>query len=259
MSDQSPQKPLAVVLAAGQGTRMKSDLPKVLFPVAGRPMIDYVVDALLAGGVERIVVVVGYRGDDVRKHLAARPNIEFVEQTERLGTGHAVQMARPVLRTHRGPVVIVAGDSPLLQSESVRKLLAEFGSAGASPSHRTACLLGTLHKANPQGLGRIVRDSAGEFAGIVEEKDATPEQRQLTEVNMSTYVFDCEALLYALDHLKNDNRQSEFYLTDCPGILRAAGKVVQALPILQACESLSINTLDELAAVEEKMRDLGYK
>lgn len=272
MSDVESQNPLAVVLAAGQGTRMKSDLPKVLFPVAGRPMIDYVVDALLAGGVERIVVVVGYRGDDVRKHLSARPNIEFVEQTERLGTGHAVQMARPMLRTHRGPVVIVAGDSPLLQSESVRKLLEEFGRRiGCQPvstqnadndrleAYPTACLLGTLHKANPQGLGRIVRDSAGEFAGIVEEKDATPEQRQLTEVNMSTYVFDCEALLYALDHLKNDNRQSEFYLTDCPGILRAAGKVVQALPVLQACESLSINTLDELAAVEEKMRDLGYK
>lgn len=252
MSDQKSQQPLAVVLAAGQGTRMKSDLPKVLFPVAGRPMIDYVVDALLGGGVERIVVVVGYRGDDVRKHLSARPSIEFVEQTERLGTGHAVQMARPILRTHRGPVVIVAGDSPLLQSESVRKLLQEF-------ARGSGCLLGTLHKANPQGLGRIVRDAAGEFAGIVEEKDATPEQRQLTEVNMSTYVFDCEALLYALDHLKNDNRQNEFYLTDCPAILRAAGKVVQALPILQPCESLSINTLDELAVVEEKMSHLGYK
>src|SRR5688572_19622894 len=100
--------PLAVVLAAGQGTRMKSDLPKVLFPVLGRPMIEYVLDALTAGGIERIVVVVGYRGDDVRRQLANRANVDFVEQTERLGTGHAVKMALPILEKHQGAVMIVA-------------------------------------------------------------------------------------------------------------------------------------------------------
>src|SRR5688572_16316248 len=113
-------KPVAVVLAAGMGTRMKSDLPKVLCPVLGRPMIDFVLDALAAAGVERVIAVIGYRADDVRQALAGRKNVDFALQTERLGTGHAVKMARDKLTGHDGPVMIVAGDSPLLQSESVR-------------------------------------------------------------------------------------------------------------------------------------------
>jgi bifunctional UDP-N-acetylglucosamine pyrophosphorylase/glucosamine-1-phosphate N-acetyltransferase/UDP-N-acetylglucosamine pyrophosphorylase len=246
------ERAMAVVMAAGMGTRMKSDLPKVLCPVLARPMIEYVLDALSAGGVERVVAVVGYRADDVRAALAGRKDVEFVLQTERLGTGHAVKMAREFLLRHEGPAVIVAGDSPMLQAASVRALLEHF------EKHRPACLLGTLHKANPAGLGRIVRDSQGEFAGIVEEKDASDEQRRITEVNMSTYVFDSGELVHALDRLKNDNKAGEYYLTDCPGILKREGKLVQALPILQPCEALSINTIDELGAVEAEMQRLGY-
>jgi len=264
MSAVESSSPLAIVLAAGQGTRMKSDLPKVLCPVLGRPMIEFVLDALEAGGVEQVIAVVGYRAGDVRQQLAARKNLRFVEQTERLGTGHAVKMARDLVAAHRGPVMVVAGDSPMIQAASVRRLLEEF--VGVPPSGGpakagtpTACLLGTLHKDNPHGLGRIVRNAAGEFTGIVEEKDATDEQRKITEVNMSTYVFDAQELVHALDLLKNDNRQKEYYLTDCPGILRQEGKVVKALPVLQACEALSINTPEELAAVEEKMRQMSYK
>jgi bifunctional UDP-N-acetylglucosamine pyrophosphorylase/glucosamine-1-phosphate N-acetyltransferase/UDP-N-acetylglucosamine pyrophosphorylase len=244
--------PLAVVLAAGQGTRMKSDLPKVLCPVLGRPMIEFVLDALEAGGVPQAVVIVGYRADEVRIQLASRKNLRFVEQTERLGTGHAVKMAQSILAQHRGPALVVAGDSPMIQAESVRRLLAQF-----TPD--TACLMGTLHKDNPFGLGRIVRDAAGEFAGIVEEKDATEDQRRITEVNMSTYIFDAQELVHALDLLKNDNRQTEYYLTDCPGILKREGKIVKALPVLHPCEALSINTVEELAAVEEKLLQMGYK
>lgn len=244
---------LAVVLAAGQGTRMKSDLPKVLCPVLGRPMIEFVLDALKAGGVQQVVAVVGYRSDEVRRQLAAHKQVQFVEQTERLGTGHAVKMALPLLQQHTGPVMIVAGDSPMIQTVSVRRMLLEF------QQEQPACMLGTLHKPEPFGLGRIVRDAQGNFAGIVEEKDATPEQKQLTEVNMSTYVFDSASLVHALGLLKNENRQQEYYLTDCPGILRAEGKKVLALPVLQPCESLSINTPEELAAVEAKMREMGYK
>lgn len=245
--------PVAVVLAAGQGTRMKSDLPKVLFPVLSRPMIQYVLDALAAAGVQRVIAVVGYRADDVKAALAERKNVEFALQTERLGTGHAVKMARGHLAEHEGPVIVVAGDSPLLQRQSVAALLDHF--YGAQP----ACLLGTLLKEDPSGLGRIVRDEREEFQGIVEEKDATLPQRQIKEVNMSTYIFDSRELLHALDLLKNDNRQGEFYLTDCPGILKREGKLVQALPILQPCEALSINTLEELDAVEQEMLRLGYQ
>lgn len=243
---------LAIVLAGGQGTRMKSDLPKVLFPVLGRPMVHYVVDALEMAGVKKAVVVVGYRADDVKQELQSRKNCDFALQEQRLGTGHAVMMARQFLEGHQGSVVVVAGDSPLLQASSLEKLLTHF------EDKRPACLLGTLHKENPTGLGRIVRCEGGEFVGIVEEKDATPEQRQITEVNMSTYVFSGPDLLAALDLLGNDNRQKEYYLTDCPGILRRQGKLVEALSVLSPSEALSINTLEELKLVEDEMVRLGY-
>lgn len=246
-------EPLAVVLAAGLGTRMKSELPKVLVPVLGRPMIDYVLQALHQAAVRRVIVVVGYRAELVQAHLAGRVGIEFALQPERLGTGHAVRMAQPWFCRHQGPVVVVAGDSPLLQPVSVQALLTHFRQM------QPACLLGTLHKADPTGLGRIVRDDQGAFVGIVEEKDATPRQRQITEVNMSTYVFESGALCWALDRLRNDNRQREYYLTDCPGLLKAAGRLVEALPILKPCEALSINTPEELQWVEAEMRRLGYR
>ncbi|MBM4002107.1 MAG: glycosyl transferase family 2 [Planctomycetes bacterium] len=242
---------MAVVLAAGMGTRMKSDLPKVLFPVCGRPMVHFVLDALQRAGVTRTIVVVGYRSDLVRAELADR-SVEFAEQTERLGTGHAVKMCEPQLASHHGPVVVLAGDSPLVQDASLSVLFAEFD------RDLPACLLGTLKKDNPAGLGRIVRSASGAFQGIVEEKDATEEQRLIQEVNMSTYVFDARELRRALGLLRNDNRQREYYLTDCPGILLREGKDVRALPVLRPCESLSINTLEELAGVEAEMKRLGY-
>lgn len=243
---------MAVVLAAGKGTRMKSDLPKVLFPVGGRAMIHYVLDALARAGIERTVAVVGYRAEDVQRELADRTGVEFAIQAEQLGTGHAVRMCQPQLVGHEGPVVIVTGDSPLLQSRSIASLLEEFDAT------RPACLLGTLYKDQPAGLGRIVRDEHGEFEAIVEEKDATEQQRAITEVNMSTYVFDGPELVHALDQLRDNNRQKEYYLTDCPGILRREGKRVRALAALDPCEALSINTVDELEAVEDQMRRMGY-
>jgi bifunctional UDP-N-acetylglucosamine pyrophosphorylase/glucosamine-1-phosphate N-acetyltransferase/UDP-N-acetylglucosamine pyrophosphorylase len=240
--------PVAIVLAAGKGTRMKSELPKVLVPVCGRPMIRYVLDALREAGFGRILVVVGYRSDMVRQELDGDPAVEFVEQTEQLGTGHAVMMCRERLAGHDGPVLVVAGDSPMLQVSSLRKLLAEFD------RNRPACLIGTARRDDPTGLGRIVRDERGEFVAIVEEKDATPKQRAISEVSMSTYLFDGLSLLWALDRLTTKNVQREYYITDCPGILRDDGKRVEALAALQPCEALSINTVEELGVVEREMR-----
>jgi bifunctional UDP-N-acetylglucosamine pyrophosphorylase/glucosamine-1-phosphate N-acetyltransferase/UDP-N-acetylglucosamine pyrophosphorylase len=237
-------------MAAGKGTRMKSDLPKVLFPVAGRPMIDYVLDALRAGGVRRIIVVVGYRADLVREHLAGQPDLAFVEQSPQMGTGHAVMVCRDALADHWGPVLIVTGDSPLMQPVTIRALFAEFD------KHQPACLLGTANKDDSRGLGRIVRDGTGAFQAIVEEKDATDEQRRITEVNMSCYVFDNVELLHALGEIKNNNAQGEYYITDCPGVLKSEGKDVRALAVLQPCETLSINTIDELGVVEQELRRL---
>jgi len=238
---------LAIVLAAGRGTRMDSELPKVLVEVQGRPMLLYVLDALREAGVAECLVVVGYRSDLVRQALAGRPGIRFVEQTEQLGTGHAVMVCREALRGHQGGVVIVAGDSPLMQATSLSALLARY------ESERPAVVLGTAHKDDPTGLGRIVRDADGEFAAIVEQRDATEAQRRITEVNMSTYVFDCRSLIRALDQLSANNVQQEYYITDGPGILKRAGERVLALPVLKACEALSINTMEELRAVEREM------
>lgn len=243
---------LAVVMAAGKGTRMKSDLPKVLCEVHRRPLIDYVLDALEKVQIERTIVVVGYRAEDVKLAVGKRRGVEFVEQKEQLGTGHAVKVCREKLEGHAGSVLVLTGDSPMVQPASLARLFEEFEKV------RPACLLGTIHKADPSGLGRVVRDAAGQFAGIVEERDATLEQRQITEVNMSTYLFDGRELLHALDLLKNDNRQKEYYLTDCPGILRGEGKDVRALAVLAPCEALSVNTVDELQSVADEMRRLGY-
>ncbi len=238
---------MAIVLAAGKGVRMKSDLPKVLVPVGGRPMVRFVIDALRAAGVSRLVIVVGYRAELVRSELAETPGLEFADQTEQLGTGHAVMMCRRQLAAHDGPVVVVAGDSPMLQADSVVTLLKEFS------VHNAACLIGTVKRDNPAGYGRVLRDAAGDFVGIIEEKDATPEQKAVREVNVSTYVFDSQELLWALDQLRADNSQREYYITDCPAILLAAGKGVAALNVLKPCESLSINSPEELAEVEAEM------
>lgn len=245
-------EPVAVVLAAGRGTRMKSDLPKVLFPALGRPMLHWVLDSLAEAGIRKSIVVVGYRADDVRTELADRDGVSFALQAEQLGTGHAVEICRDQLEGHSGPVMVVAGDSPLIQPDSIRKVLEEFQSGDWS------CLLGTLLKDDPTGLGRIVRGDDGRFERIVEQKDATEEEAAVKEVNMSTYMFDCPSLLWALSQLNNSNAQGEYYLTDCPEILRRDGRNVDALPVLQPCESLSINTVDELKLVEEKMREMGY-
>jgi UDP-N-acetylglucosamine diphosphorylase/glucosamine-1-phosphate N-acetyltransferase len=244
-------RPLAIILAAGQGTRMNTDLPKVLVEVCGRPMIRYVVDAVREAGIEWIVVVVGHGGELVRKELAGEPKLTFVEQELQLGTGHAVMMCCDQLARQEGPVLILAGDSPMVQASSLRKLLEEF------EAHWPACLLGTATKPDPAGLGRIVRDAGGQFAAIVEEKDASPEVRAIKEVNMSTYVFRARELIWALGRLTTDNAQGEYYLTDCPGILKAAGRQVVALCELEPCESLSVNTLEELAAVEAEMKKKG--
>jgi bifunctional UDP-N-acetylglucosamine pyrophosphorylase/glucosamine-1-phosphate N-acetyltransferase len=240
-------KRMAIVMAAGKGTRMKSELPKVLFPVLGRPMIHYALDALEAAGVDETIVVVGYRADDVKKEITGRSGVKFALQAEQLGTGHAVMMCKEYLQQHDGPVLIVAGDSPLMQPSSIRALFDEFDHC------HPACLLGTGYKDNPFGLGRIVRDGERNFRGIVEEKDATAEQKQITEVNLSTYVFNAADLLAALSLLRAENAQQEYYLTDCPALLLQAGKLVKALDVLQPCESLSINSQDELAVVEAEM------
>lgn len=243
--------PIAVVLAAGKGTRMGSDLPKVAFEAAGKPLVRWVIEALAAAGIHDTIVVVGHRAEVVEAALAGLPGLAFALQREQRGTGDAVRAAAGLIEARlrasppgvSRPVVIVCGDSPMLRPASVTGLLDEFS------RRRAACLLGTAITADATGLGRIVRGSDGVFQRIVEERDATPAEREIREVNMSTYVFEARDLLAALAQLDDANAAGEYYLTDCPGLLLAAGRGVDAVACLDASETLSVNTPQQLAAV----------
>ncbi len=238
----------AVVLAAGKGTRMKSELPKVLFPVCGKPMIDYLLDALDRAGIDEILVVVGYQKEKVIDALKNRKNVKFAEQKELLGTGHAVMSCRKELEGFDGPVFIIAGDNPMLQSSTVERLFEEYEKNNAS------CIIGSVYKENPFGMGRILRNDAGDFIGVVEEKDASEEQRKIKEINISYYVFNTPDLLISLDSIRNNNAQKEYYITDVPQILLAAGKKILALPVLKEIECLGVNSQADVAEVEKVMK-----
>lgn len=238
----------AVILAAGKGTRMKSDLPKVAHTVCGRPMIEHVLDAARAAGVTRLIVVVGFRAEIVRDLLKDQPDVEFALQEQQSGTGHAVMMCRDALQDHAGPVLVLAGDTPLLRAESLRALL------HVQQTQKAAAVIGTAITDNNTGLGRIVRSSDGDFDRIVEERDATPEQKAITEINTGCYAFDGPALLDALDKIRPENDQREYYLTDCPAILRSEGRTVVASPTFTIEEAMGVNTVEQLADVETALR-----
>ncbi|ODA29972.1 glycosyl transferase family 2 [Planctopirus hydrillae] len=240
--------PLAIVLAAGKSTRMKSALPKVVHPLFGRPMVEYVFDAARAAGVERLVVVVGHRAEEVQAILAHHKDVEFALQTEQKGTGHAVKMCLPALQTHQGPVLILSGDTPLLKVDSLKKLLAAQG-AGA------AAVIGTARTQANEGLGRIVRSPEGEFLRIVEERDATPAEKRIQEINTGCYAFDGQKLASALERLQPTNAQGEYYLTDAPALLKADRELVIAADCFDIEEAMGVNTRVQLAEVAQVIKD----
>lgn len=250
-----PQKaPIAVILAAGKGTRMRSDLPKVVHPVGGAPMVLAVVEACVAAGCRRVVLVVGYKQELVRDAVKNSKwgkfgsPVEFAVQAEQLGTGHAVQSTADVLApavTDPGqPVFVLAGDGPLIRASTLRTILDRHVAAGASATLATAVI------DDPTGYGRIVRDSAGRLAAIVEHKDCSPDQLKIREVNPSYYCFDGHALFAALKDVKRNPGSGEYYLTDVPSLLLARGKRVEVLDAVPPEDILSINTPEQLAEVD---------
>lgn len=240
--------PVAVVLAAGKSTRMKSAVPKVLHEVCGRPMIEYVLDSARQAGCERLVVIVGHEAEQVKKALAPHRDVEFALQTEQKGTGHAVMMCRENLHNHQGPIFVLTGDAPLMRASSFAALLEEYRTFHA------ACVIGTAETANNFGLGRIVRNTSGAFLRIVEEKDASPEEKAIQEINVGCYVFDCQRLFEALAQLKPNNKQGELYLTDCAAILKEMEQRVIASKKLDIAEALGVNTRQQLAEVQQAMQ-----
>jgi len=239
----------AVILAAGRSTRMKSDLPKVLHEVCGRPMLAYVVDACEQAGVGRVLLVVGHGKEKVVETFGDRGLCSFVEQAEQKGTGHAVLCCREALSGFAGRVLVIAADMPLVRGETLTKLLAENTRTGH------AITLATTVLDEPAGYGRIVRDRAGDLLGIVEHNDCTPEQREIHEVNPSYYCFDGRLMFEALGQVGNANAKGEYYITDAVRILIEQGRGGGAIPAVPPEEAMGINSRADLALVARRMQD----
>jgi len=234
----------AVVLAAGMGKRMQSDLPKVLHRAHGRTLVEWVLDAVRDVGIERIIVVVGHEADRVRAELAAA-GVEFVLQEPQLGTGHAVQQAAPLLARHQGDVVVLCGDTPLLRSETLQALHRVHVETGAAATVLTA------EFTDPTGYGRVLRAADGSVLRIVEHRDASESERRVREINSGLYVFSGPLLFEALGKVRADNAQGEYYLTDTLEILRRAGRRVSAYRCADPREVLGVNDPEQLREVEE--------
>ncbi len=245
----SPTRGLAaIILAAGKSTRMKSDLPKVMHEICGQPMLAYVIDACRHAGVDQFHLVVGFGKESVTSTFAHESGISFIEQREQKGTGHAVQMCRDAFKGFTGDVIVIAGDMPLIRSDTLKDLVGSHRAAAAAASIATTVL------SNPTGYGRIIRTPKGEFTAIVEHRDCTPEQLAVTEVNPSYYCFDAASLFDAIDKITPNNAKGEYYITDALTILKDAGKKVLAATRVPAEDATGINSRSELAQVAHLMR-----
>ena len=234
-----------IILAAGKGTRMKSKLPKVLHKVGGKPMLQHVIDAAKKAGSSREVVIIGAGAELVEKRISG---VEFVLQKEQLGTGHAVLSAREKFETSEGTVLILCGDTPLLTAELLKKFVA------AHEISNCAATVLTAKMPNPQGYGRVIHEEDGTFQKIVEDKDATEDEKKIREVNAGVYCFDVKKLFGALEHVTNDNAQGEYYLPDVLPILKSDGEKIFTFTADYCDETIGINSREQLAAAERILR-----
>jgi len=234
-----------IVLAAGEGTRMKSSRPKVLHAICGKPMIDFVLKSTAALNPDRTIVVVGHKADEVMRAVGG---VEFANQAEQLGTGHAVLTAADLLADFDGTVLVVSGDTPLVRASTLSDLVGIHNSSKAAASILTAVLK------NPTGYGRIIRSLDGAVSAIVEEKDATAAQKKIVETNSGIYCFDKKKLFDALSQVKADNKQKEYYLTDVIEILNNRGEKVMASTANNSDEIMGVNSHVQLAEADKAMR-----
>lgn len=239
-------KRMAIVLAAGQGKRMKSKLYKVLHPVCGKPMVSHVLSAVKEAACERTVIIVGHGADAVRTTLG--DTVEYAFQAEQLGTGHAVMQAREMLGNEDGVTVVICGDTPLVRTETIEAMISQHLAQGAAATVLTAVF------ADPTGYGRVVRGANGDVERIVEHKDCNPEEAAVQEINTGTYCFDNRKLFAALDLVTNSNAQGEYYLTDVVGILKGQGERVGASVTADIAEAIGVNDRVALGEAERLMR-----
>ncbi len=234
-----------IVLAAGEGKRMKSEKSKVVFEVCGREMVNRVIDEAMAAGAKDVCVVVGHRADLVKKAVGDRA--EFVTQSEQLGTGHAVMQAMDFIKKSEN-VMILAGDTPLITRETLREAV------DMHLESKNACTVLTAVMDNPFGYGRIIRDGSGNVEKIVEQKDATEEERSVKEINSGMYCFDSKVLESALGKIDNNNAQGEYYLTDTLQIIKEEGLKVGAYVVSESAEISGVNDRVQLEAASKVMR-----
>lgn len=240
-------KRMAIVLAAGKGKRMKSKLYKVLHPVCGKPMVGHVVNTVRLTNSERTVVIVGHGAEDVQAYLGDQA--EYALQAEQLGTGHAVQQAEELLGKEEGTTILICGDTPLVRAETIEAMIALHEGEGAAATILTAI------PEDPTGLGRIIRGEDGGVLRIVEQKDCTPEEAAVNEINTGTYCFDNRKLFDALSRVTNNNAQGEYYITDVIGILRGDGDKIAAYATRDLDESIGVNDRVVLSQAEAAMRE----
>lgn len=243
----------AIILAGGEGKRMKSDKPKTLSPVLGKPMLEWVISALTKAGVDDICVVKGFKKECIEEFLDTLDlEIESVFQAQRLGTGHAVMMAKEFLERHSGNVVILNGDAPFMSSDTIKKSL-EY-----HQSNQNSATVISARVSDPTGYGRIVRAADGSLEAIVEQKDADEATLKIDEVNSGGFWFDCQLLLSVLDRISSDNKAGEYYLPDAIKLLLSDGRRVGAYTAECSDTVLGANDPAQLEQLNEIARAKGY-
>ncbi len=239
---------LSIILAAGEGTRMKSSLPKVLHRISGKPMIEYVLDSVTGAGCRENYVVVGYEKEKVKKAIRGnsyKGKVKFIEQSPLLGSGHAVMQAKKLLGKFTGDIVVTCGDVPLLTTKTLKCLI----NFHASQANDTTVLTAVVD--NPFGYGRVIVSANGRVTKIVEERDATHAQRTINRINTGIYCFKARELFKALDKVKPDNKKKEYYLTDVVKIMSGARKKVGFKEAPDSREVAGVNTAGQLAMAEK--------
>jgi len=235
----------AVILAAGKGTRIRSetlDVPKVMREASGKPILSYVLKALSFIEKQDTILVVGYKKESVLEYFK---DYKYAVQHEQLGTGHAIMAAKEELKTHNGAVLICYGDMPVMRRETYENLIKTHF------EQKNDCTILTGTTKLPMAFGRIVREPDGAFERVVEQKDATPEELKIRELNSGVYVFDTKKMLSALNELKNNNSQGEYYATDLPAIMKSKGEKIGILMENLGDDIIGVNTQEELEIVEE--------